>query len=383
MRSDINKQQHRIEFANALRGIAALVVVFGHYVLVFNAIRGGYRSFPPLPEPPFPLAAQVFTTWPLSLLNVGPFGVAIFFLISGLVIPISVDKLGKVNEGRIAFVIGRLFRIWPTYWAGLTVSVLAIAAGAALIGVTPVFRPNSEILANASLFRDWLGHHQIDGVVWTLEIEAKFYLFILVFWVAIRDCRLLPLFIIAGAAILAAPLGVTYDMTLGAVGIPNFLYPLPYLSFMGIGISFSYHFRGRLHIIGLFLVAAALFATFAYSLSFQPYGQSSIIAFGYALVLFGGMYFFAPAWTGGRTVSFFANISFPLYASHAAFGYVSLAVMIGMLGWNPLIALAVQFVAAILLAWIVHRRIEVPTHQFGKTIGKDWLDRRLRRAFSQ
>jgi peptidoglycan/LPS O-acetylase OafA/YrhL len=333
-------------------------------------------------EPPFPLAAQVFTSWPISLLNVGPFGVAILFLVSGLVIPISVDKLGNVSDGRIAFVIGRLLRIWPTYWAGLTVSVLAIAAGAALNGSTPLFSPR-PILANASLFRDWLGHYQIDGVVWTLEIEAKFYLFILVFWVAIRDCRIFPLFILAGAAILAAPFGATYDMTLSTVGAANFLYPLPYLSFMAIGILFSYHFRGRLQTLGLLLSAAAFFATFAYSLSFQPYGQSSIIAFGCALAIFGAMYFFAPAWTGGRTASFFADISFPLYASHAAFGYVSLAVMIGTLGWNPLIALAVQFAAAILLAWIVHQKIEIPTHEFGKTLGKGWLDRRLGRAFSQ
>jgi hypothetical protein len=62
----------RIKFANALRGIAALIVVFCHYVPVFNAIRGGYKSFPLLPEPPFPLAAEVFTTWPISLLQLRP-----------------------------------------------------------------------------------------------------------------------------------------------------------------------------------------------------------------------------------------------------------------------------------------------------------------------
>jgi peptidoglycan/LPS O-acetylase OafA/YrhL len=53
--------------------------------------------------------------------------------------------------------------------------------------------------------------------------------------------------------------------------------------------------------------------------------------------------------------------------------------MIGMLGCNPLIALDIQFAAAILLAWIVHKKIESPTHEFGKTLGKAWLDRKLGR----
>jgi hypothetical protein len=73
----------RTEFANAFLGIAALIVMLGHYVLVFNAMRGGYSH---CPSRYCPLLLLLHST--------------IFFLVSGLVIPISVDKLGNVNDER-------------------------------------------------------------------------------------------------------------------------------------------------------------------------------------------------------------------------------------------------------------------------------------------
>jgi hypothetical protein len=35
-----------------------------------------------------------------------------------------------------------------------------------------------------TLFRDWLGQAQIDGIVWTLETEAKLYIFFLLFLIS-------------------------------------------------------------------------------------------------------------------------------------------------------------------------------------------------------
>src|SRR5260370_804687 len=51
----------------------------------------------------------------------GPLGVALFFLVSGFVIPISLEKV-RWKE----FLIQRVFRLYPTYWAGLTLTCLAM-----------------------------------------------------------------------------------------------------------------------------------------------------------------------------------------------------------------------------------------------------------------
>ena len=117
----------RIEFANALRGLAALIVLFGHYALIFNAMGGAFPPFPSGTVCRFPGRAPCFCG--CRFLSVGPLGVSLFFLVSGLVIPNSVAALAFRARGRLAFAIGRLFRIWPTYAAGLIVSVLSIRAG--------------------------------------------------------------------------------------------------------------------------------------------------------------------------------------------------------------------------------------------------------------
>ena len=55
--------------------------------------------------------------------NWGAFGVALFFLISGFVIPFS---LSRQRAG--AFLVGRFFRIVPLYVVGFTISLAAIGA---------------------------------------------------------------------------------------------------------------------------------------------------------------------------------------------------------------------------------------------------------------
>ncbi len=76
----------RLIFANQLRGLAALCVVGSHLVAVFWAMRdvvGIATASPPQPGDGPPFLGLFLLTW----FNLGPFGVGIFFLISGLVIP--------------------------------------------------------------------------------------------------------------------------------------------------------------------------------------------------------------------------------------------------------------------------------------------------------
>ena len=66
----------------------------------------------------------------------GYFGVALFFLISGFVIPLSVAKLS-----RSGFMVARIFRIWPTYLIGLAIAIFCIALNANLSGRSFPYQP--------------------------------------------------------------------------------------------------------------------------------------------------------------------------------------------------------------------------------------------------
>ena len=85
----------------ALRAIAALLVFWGHAI---NAVHlKGEADFPHL---------------------YGPFGVDIFFVISGFVMVYSSERLFGQPGAPITFFARRLARIVPLYWAATTILAL-------------------------------------------------------------------------------------------------------------------------------------------------------------------------------------------------------------------------------------------------------------------
>lgn len=355
---------HRIAFANALRGIACISVVICHYVVVFNMIKGAYGGIPELPETPYPeLLTDILNPFPQ--INLGPFGVSLFFLISGLVIPISVQNFSNEENGRIKFIIARFFRIWPTYMLGFVISLLALNIAASYMGnTTPYTIP--QILTNLTLFRDWFGgFQQIDGVVWTLEVEIKFYLAILLFWKMIARGSLLPILIIAACMIGAAPLK---PLTTWPANFPeNQVYCLKYIFFMMIGVVFSYHNRGLIKTKKLTTIVISMLTLFIATTIFEGWQSDFIAGYAASFIVFFSMYFLARDWEGNLVIKHLAKISYPLYACHAMFGAVSIRLMIDT-GVPATVALAVQILLVIAVATAMHNYLERPSQAIGKII---------------
>ena len=365
------KPTQKIEFANSLRGIAVLLVLLGHYIFVFNALKGKFSAFTGLDYYPFPWAFSLLSPFPINQLNIGQVAVAFFFLVSGLVIPNAAASMGKYQSGRAAFVVGRIFRIWPTYMLGLLISVSALWFNS-YVNSAEFNIPITQILANMTLFRDWLGQSHIDGIVWTLEIEAKFYLFVILFWNDIGRGRLYPIALICIITIFLAPLGSSFDITnQPQITYANFLWTLPYLMYMSMGIVFNYHLRGLIKTGTLITAIIAMASAFVYTAKTQTLYVQVPASYISTLLVFTFLYFFAREWSGGPIIQFFSKISYPLYASHAALGYTGMAYMISR-GLSPVSALAIQIAISTAIAWGMHKVIETPTHNAGKRIGK-WL----------
>ena len=83
-----SRQSDKIEFANSLRGVAAVSVVIAHLVTAFwlgQPLVGQLTGMPALKIDP-PWFAIAFDSLPV---NFAAFGVGLFFVISGFVIPFS------------------------------------------------------------------------------------------------------------------------------------------------------------------------------------------------------------------------------------------------------------------------------------------------------
>jgi peptidoglycan/LPS O-acetylase OafA/YrhL len=140
----------RYIFLDALRGIAVLAVFFQH---------AGARLFPS------------FSNFTSQWFQMGQFGVSVFFLCSGYIIPRSIEKKSTLTE----FWVHRIFRLYPLYWVSL---LLALAWGFTHVGFLPeAFYTHSlrTVIANFSMVQGLLGSPHALSPYWSLGFEMIFY----------------------------------------------------------------------------------------------------------------------------------------------------------------------------------------------------------------
>ncbi|MFP3502338.1 acyltransferase family protein [Burkholderia sp. SIMBA_062] len=346
----------KLVFADQLRSIAALSVVFVHLCGGYWAWRdviAGRIMAPPLDGPGSIQEAIVGT------FNFGPFGVSLFFLISGFVIPFSLDKM---RPGR--FLLARACRIYPTYIACLMLGLFG-AWLSSLYWHHPFTVKGEEFLYNALLIQNIKGTTSLDLVNWTLSIEIKFYI-VMAALAAVGAHRHVRAFLALSGAIVIA----NYFAPRGSAGFA-LVRDLAFMPYMLIGTVINLHMRGNLtarqalaSIAGLAAMfhCIAFFANIAgrpMPISLDIY-QLNIAAFALAYVA-------RDKFRPNRIVDFLASISYPLYAVHSIVGYATLRASMS-LGVPELPALFIAVALVVSLAYAVHRLIELPSTQLGKRL---------------
>ena len=364
----------KLEFANALRGLAALSVVVAHYNSFFfenAALIGTIANTPPPVRAASSALDALESFLQLFPFSGGEFGVALFFLISGFVIPLSLQKYDWRG-----FLVGRVLRIYPTYFAGFAVTLLALWIAVRTFGKPFPYEVRSVIIHFLPGARDLLWSPHIDYVVWTLEVEVKFYVVCAIAWKWLRH---------GDRSIFAIPLA----LAISAMGIESLLpgwlrtdspayqiaYRLGYvfattarfLAFMFIGVAIFYHYRRRLNTGALWAISAMLYVVFwvQWSIASDSLSMRVVNSYTLALIVFGVSYAFSNRWPSNRILSYFADISFPLYVIHAVAGYVALGVMTAH-GLGPIVVLGCTLAGAMLVSTLLHVGVELPTHRLGQ-----------------
>ncbi len=149
-----HETSRRFDELDILRFLAALAVVFFHYTFL------NITEFEQLPS--YPILGELF--------KYGYLGVELFFIISGFVILLTASK--KDWRG---FVISRMARLYPAFWIAVTLTFLGIVLFASDIMQVSF----SQYLWNLTMGSEFVGVKNIDPVYWTLQIELKFYFWIL------------------------------------------------------------------------------------------------------------------------------------------------------------------------------------------------------------
>lgn len=168
---------NRINFLKTLRGGASIVVMLSHLLMMFwTNSEGVGQVFPYLQKgisyvPKLMIMDKISQLLTSIHFNLGAYGVAIFFMISGFTITLSLE-----NKSIKHFITKRFFRIWPTYLFGFSITFLMILIYTRWNGSVFPYE-FKDWLIQCSLLRDWFWVPSIDGISWTLEIELKFYIF--------------------------------------------------------------------------------------------------------------------------------------------------------------------------------------------------------------
>ena len=148
----------RLAWLDVLRGVAALAVVFNHF---------GYFVPPRLNGPVY--------QW----IDPGAYGVFVFFLISGYIVPASLERKGSVRT----FWVSRLFRLYPLYLLAVAIAVaLYMVHVGGLRGEGA--DPETSVLSQMLMMSNVLAGQNLPNVVWSLSYEMIFYLLLTALFMA-------------------------------------------------------------------------------------------------------------------------------------------------------------------------------------------------------
>jgi peptidoglycan/LPS O-acetylase OafA/YrhL len=278
----------RIGELDALRGLAAVAVMVYHFTYHYGRNVGHLDR-------------------PLFELTFGHFGVQLFFMISGFVIFMTLEKTRTAMD----FVVSRFSRLYPAYWAALAISSLFVYT----IGLPSQRLPLPDLAANLTMIQSLLHYRHLDGSYWTLQVELLFYAQMLC-WFMFGQLHRIPWIIAAWLMVTVMYLvlpnwGVPVSWTLGQLLI------LGHIPFFSLGILFYRLHQGREsgHWVNHLLIAACIGVIAAT----QPTPFLLV-----AVVCTGAFYLFIKGylrWLQSAPFTFLGAISYSLYLLHQVIGF--------------------------------------------------------------
>jgi exopolysaccharide production protein ExoZ len=327
-----------------LRGIAALAVVVHHVFEESHALFGAHG----LPKP---------------LVLFGAAGVDLFFVISGFImLHTTWSEFGRPGApGR--FLLRRVVRIFPLYWAFLCLVLLAKSSGAMYrsLEITP------EILFGSALLLPTSG--LVIGVAWTLVFEMYFY-YLFATWLRSKRAGIAVLGVAASIAII----GLSATL-LPTSNLRHYLTnPIVFEFVLGLGLAWLLRsgrsLPRRWHLIALGTLGIALASLFAPADTTAGLAKEvRFLCWGVpaALIVTASLAPVAARSRGAQLLVYLGNASYALYLSHefVMIGYARLLKSSTVSALLPGAAWVVLITAlSLALGFATHQWLERPLTRF-------------------
>lgn len=325
----------RLVEVDALRGLAAMAVVLFHYTTRFTEL--------------FQPGAKPLLSFPD-----GHYGVNLFFIISGFVIFMTLERTARPMD----FIVSRFSRLFPAYW----VAIFLTLALTHLLGLPGKLVGLGTALANMLMVHGLLRVPHVDGVYWTLEVELLFYCGMFLLY------RLQRLRSVHWALLALLLLRLTYyvlDKRFG-INLPWILYRLMILQYipwfaLGISVYLATHGKGAAAWRQPAVTSAMAVATLLVCESAFVAVLAVVLAAAVFLAASGRfplLRLWPCVWLG--------TISYPLYLLHENIGWAAQLSLLS-LGWSLNVAIPLTIAGSLLLAGSLTYLVEQPAMRWIRT----------------
>jgi peptidoglycan/LPS O-acetylase OafA/YrhL len=326
-----------------VRLLLATLVVFGHF-----------KTLPGLSSPS-------------GIHSYADFAVDAFFVVSGYLVYGSFDNLPKIS----GFYIKRLFRIYPLYLFMILSQAVAMLV---LLGGNAGFGDIFKYMASNLVFANFLspdmggllvGQHNpaINPSLWTLKIEAMFYIFVPLIWWFLKRLETQRLEVWGMALIyisstIFAAIALHYEAATLAKQLPG------QMRFFVVGIAL-YHFRDRFRLPTpyalVMMVVIFIICTYRFHLPFLLPVYPLLVG---ALVFISVMRM--------PVIPMKYDMSYGVYLIHAPLIQISL--LLGIFADNALFLLLLLAIVYA-LAFLAEQVIELPMIRYGKKLAAQYSQR--------
>lgn len=330
----------RFGLIDAYRGAAILSVLIYHFTVCYQdlAQSAEIHGF-----------AGHYPDW----LRAGRYGVHLFFVISGLVITMTLLR----SKGALDFARKRFSRIYPAF----AVAVLLSAACVAVTNVADSEIGPADVLANLTMLSPHLGRPWVDPAYWSLLVEAKFYVVVCLSYALLKRRFWMGA---VGYALVAAAVAHWHPYQAHNLLIGD---EMPYF-LIGIGGWLAF-FEGRRGAAAVCWAAAAALYGY-YNLAFGPACTLMRVCIA------GQPAWIANAWLGAGVLSmlgllaigvrdgvapmvWLGRISYSVYLIHQMFGRAVIRVLVEQ-GAPDLAAIGAAIAFALIAGWLMFNVVEQP-----------------------
>lgn len=323
-----NSTAKNIPILNSLRFFAAFSVMMFHFVCKGTGF--------------------IKNEFILSLFNNGQYGVQMFFIISGFIIPWSMYYSRYKIQNIFKFLLKRLLRLEPPYIVSIFFAMFVIVMRQNILNNFDVQFSFTQILLHFGYLIPFFENYDwLNSVYWTLAIEFQYYILI---------SLLFPLFIHSNSIYRY----ILYMLFL-VLGLNTNVYFLPHwlpIFLMGIILFLKMSHKIKLIEFYLLLLFLGIWTIYLYDVACCIFSLSTVF-----LILF-----FTK--TSLRIPTFFGEFSYSLYLIHGFTGGTVINVFSHYVVflWQQKLLIVFGIIISVLSAWVMYTIIEKPSKKWSAKI---------------